>query len=250
MISPDQTLREKIGLRMTKVSMYNIWAVWEENVRELRRQLQGKLREVETRAQYEETMLHALDQDLQLHVKYTLTLSKAFALWEGATERCRQLERHRQTLSYFASRLRLRVSKRVFEAWRELSTAFTESFETDRWWKSEYIGGNVLGAIGSGMMEERLDPLQMAFSTPMAASVAGSLVIPLLCLPDRGGLRADFLVGLPPSGKKRGIRKDANERKLAAGAQTLVDFVAELKSLVQSEVDTLEQTMTCMHSKD
>ena len=51
---PDQTLREKIALRMTKVSMYSIWAVWDENVRELRRQLQGKLREVETRAQYEE----------------------------------------------------------------------------------------------------------------------------------------------------------------------------------------------------
>jgi hypothetical protein len=276
----DQTLREKIALRMTKVSMYNMWAVWEENVRELRRQLQGKLRDVETRAQYEETMLNALDQDLQLHVKYTLTLSKAFALWEGATERCRQLECHRQTLhrtlSYFASRLLLRVSKRAFQSWRELSTAFTESFETDRWWKSDpesdcakivawtlpetsplypltggendYIGGNVLGAIGSGMMEERLDPLQMAFSTPMAASVAGSL--PLLCLPDRGGLRADFHVGLPPSGKKRGIRKDAKSGTLAAGAQTLVDFVAELKSLVQSEVDTLEETMTEMRSKD
>ncbi len=119
--------------------------------------------------------------------------------------------------------------------------------------ENEYIGGNVLEAIGSGMMEERFDPLQMAFSTPMAASVAGSLAIPLLCLPDRGGRRADFFVGLPPSGKKMGIRNDANERKsgsLAAGAQTLVDFVAELKSLVQSEVDTLEETMTGMRSKD
>jgi len=115
--------------------------------------------------------------------------------------------------------------------------------------ENEYIGGNVSGAIGRGMME-RLDPLQMAFSTPMAASVAGSLANPLLCLPDRGGPRADFLVGLPP-----GIRKDANESKssstLAAGAQTLVDFVAELKSLVQSEVDMLDETMTAgMRSKD
>jgi hypothetical protein len=149
--------------------------------------------------------------------------------------------------------LLLRVSKRAFQSWRELSTAFTESFETDRWWKSDpesdcakivawtlpetsplypltggendYIGGNVLGAIGSGMMEERLDPLQMAFSTPMAASVAGSL--PLLCLPDRGGLRADFHVGLPPSGKKRGKRNDANESKSSRDSRGEVEHLRQ-----------------------
>jgi hypothetical protein len=91
--------------------------------------------------------------------------------------------------------------------------------------ENKYIGGDTAGATGT--MEERLDPLHMAFSTPIAASVAGSVAIPLLCLPDSGGPRADFFVGLPPSGKKRGKRNDANESKSSRDSRGEVEHLRQ-----------------------
>ncbi len=91
--------------------------------------------------------------------------------------------------------------------------------------ENKYVGGDMAGATGT--MEERLDPLHMAFSTPIAASVAGSVAVPLLCLPDSGGPRADFFVGLPPSGKKRGKRNDANESKSSRDSRGEVEHLRQ-----------------------
>ena len=60
-------------------------------------------------------------------------------------------------------------------------------------------------------MEERLDPLQLAFSTPIAASQAGSMALQASASHNGVAARADFLVGLPPTGKKRGHRGGEDE---------------------------------------
>jgi len=53
-------------------------------------------------------------------------------------------------------------------------------------------------------MEERLDPLHLAFSTPIAASQAGSRAVQAGA-EHKGdsAAHADFVPGLPPTGKKR-----------------------------------------------
>jgi len=62
-------------------------------------------------------------------------------------------------------------------------------------------------------MEERLDPLQIAFSTPIAASHVASVIPPLPLPNSGGGPRADLFIGLPPSGKKVRTAKDGPDRK-------------------------------------
>lgn len=61
-------------------------------------------------------------------------------------------------------------------------------------------------------MEERLDPLQLAFSTPIAAFQAGSVAVQASA-PHNGGVaaRADLFVGLPPTGQKREKRRGADK---------------------------------------
>ena len=92
---------------------------------------------------------------------------------------------------------------------------------------------------GTETMEERLDPLQLAFSTPIAASQAGSVAIPSFPPHEMEAPRQNLFLGLPPSGKTLKRVQGVDESRSSKGNE-----VEQLRlDIVERNAELAEMSM-------